>query len=120
MFAREPNPALRRVTFELKAQGVKDETRNPLRSGIHSRGYLPHVKHEGAAYFVTFRLADSLPKAVLMKFQQERALALQKLLQADGPSDARSKTQLFAEVELAYRRNVERFLDKGVGECLLA
>ena len=120
MFAREPNPALERVSFELKAKGVKREARNPLRSGIHSRGYLPHVKHEGAAYFVTFRLADSLPKAVLMKFQQERALALQKLLQADGTSDARSKTQLLAEIELAYRRNVERFLDKGVGECLLA
>ena len=29
------------------------------------RGYLPHVKREGASYFVTFRLADSLPKAVL-------------------------------------------------------
>jgi len=120
MFAREPNPALGRVTFELRAQGVKHAAPNPLRSGIHSRGYLPHVKREGAAYFVTFRLADSLPKVVLMKFQQERALALQKLLQADGPSETGSKTQLLAEIELAYRRNVERFLDKGVGECLLA
>src|SRR5215471_14046544 len=120
MFAREPNPALRRVAFELRAEGVKHEPPNPLRSGIHSRGYLPHVKREGAAYFVTFRLADSLPKAVLMKFQQERALALQKLLRTNGTSEASSKTQLAAEIELAYRRNVERFLDKGAGECLLA
>ena len=37
------------------------------------RGYLPHVKREGASYFVTFRLADSLPKAVLLNFEREKA-----------------------------------------------
>ncbi len=32
--------------------------------GVHCRGYLPHVKVENATYFVTFRMADSLPKEV--------------------------------------------------------
>jgi hypothetical protein len=61
------------VEFELRATGVTTEESNPLRSGIHTRGYLPHVKREGARYFVTFRLADSLPKEVLLRIQAERA-----------------------------------------------
>ncbi len=69
----EPNPGLERVRHQLRVSGVGGETPNPLRSGIHTRGYLPHVKREGAAYFVTFRLADSLPKEVLLQYEVERA-----------------------------------------------
>src|ERR1700755_2154121 len=32
--------------------------------GWHSRGYLPHFDSPETVQFVTFRLADSLPKAV--------------------------------------------------------
>ena len=60
----ESNLGLERTRHQVRASGVKGETANPLRSGIHDRGYLPHVKREGASYFVTFRLADSLPKEV--------------------------------------------------------
>ena len=69
----QPNPGLERTRHQLRATGAKDEIQNPLRSGIHTRGYLPHVKREGASYFVTFRLADSLPKAVLLNFEREKA-----------------------------------------------
>jgi len=58
------DPRLDRVRHELRASGVPLKPPGPLRSGIHSRGYLPHVKREGAAYFVTFRLVDSLPQEV--------------------------------------------------------
>jgi hypothetical protein len=57
MFPAGRNPQIEHVNFELRATGVKPEAANPLRSGIHTRGYLPHVKREGASYFVTFRLA---------------------------------------------------------------
>jgi hypothetical protein len=33
--------------------------------GWHSRGYLPHFDSPETVQFVTFRLADSLPKAVV-------------------------------------------------------
>jgi hypothetical protein len=55
----ESNPGLERTHYQLRASGATDETANPLRSGIHTRGYLPHVKREGASSFVTFRLADA-------------------------------------------------------------
>ncbi|PJB05673.1 MAG: hypothetical protein CO126_03110 [Hydrogenophilales bacterium CG_4_9_14_3_um_filter_63_34] len=65
-----------------------------LTQGIHSRDYLPHVKAQGATYFITFRLADSLPQDVLDSWR-------------DLP-----------EIERA--REAERYLDRGAGECLLA
>ncbi len=39
--------------------------KNPtLETGYHRRGYLPHFKQLGATYFVTFRIAGTLPKHV--------------------------------------------------------
>ena len=46
----EPNPGLDRVRHQLRAHGIRGETPNPLRSGVHSRGYLPQVKREVASY----------------------------------------------------------------------
>jgi DNA polymerase len=65
-----------------------------LLQGTHSRGYVPHVKARGATYFVTFRLADSLPANLLATW-------------ASLPEEVRS-------------RNAETYLDQGAGECLLA
>ena len=42
------------------------------KSGFHFRGVLPHLERNGAAYFVSFRLAGTLPKEVLIRFKQER------------------------------------------------
>ena len=78
----DSNPGLDRTRYQLRADGVKDASANPLCSGVHTRGYLPHVKREGASYFVSFRLADSLPKEVLLEFERERAGRLRRKPQA--------------------------------------
>lgn len=112
MDANEPNRGLERVKFQLRAGGVPDERLNPLRSGIHSRGYLPHVKREGASYFVTFRLVDSLPKEVLLRFEQEHAEALRRL-------PANSTARQAEEINRDLHRKIERYLDRGAGKCHL-
>jgi len=112
MNPEEGNPGLKRVKFQLRAQGITDESPNSLRTGIHSRGYLPHVKREGAAYFVTFRLVDSLPKEVLLRFEQEHAEALRCVT----PKTAAEHTE---EIHRELRRKIERYLDQGAGECHL-
>ena len=123
MFPAERNPKSERVQFELRATGVKPEAANPLRSGIHTRGYLPHVKREGASYFVTFRLADSLPKEVLLKIQAERAERVQRFYaQQDAAKQSGGelpKAGLLDEIERDYFRKLEAYLDKGAGECWL-
>ncbi len=68
----DPNPQLDPVRYELRANHLK-HSRSPLRGGIHSRGYLPHIKREGASYFVTFHLADALPKEALLRFERDQA-----------------------------------------------
>jgi REP element-mobilizing transposase RayT len=104
----EPNPGLQRVDFALRSTGVSDPTHSPLRSGVHHRGYLPHVKREGASYFITFRLADSLPRNVLLEFEREHAEALRNL-----------SAEQATEVNRNLRRKIERYLDQGAGECHL-
>lgn len=108
----DTNPGLERVRFQLRADGVPAEPPNPLRTGIHTRGYLPHVKREGASYFVTFRLTDSLPKEVLLRFEQEHAEALRRL-------SAKATSDQAEEIHRELRRKVERYLDQGMGECHL-
>ena len=39
---------------------------------IYTR-HLPHWRQDGATYFVTFRLADSLPEAMLIEIRNLRA-----------------------------------------------
>lgn len=112
MIPEEPNPGLERVKFSLRATGLPAEPDRPLRSGVHSRGYLPHVKREGASYFVTFRLTDSLPKEVLLRFEREHAESIRRL---EGPASS----QALGEIHRELRRKIERHLDQGAGACHL-
>jgi REP element-mobilizing transposase RayT len=114
MPSEEPNSRLDRVRFELRADGVCPNMPNPLRSGIHSRGYLPHVKREGASYFVTFRLGDALPQEALERFANEKVERLRTLDVGNTTSGA-----AIEEVELEYYRKIERYLDRGAGACWL-
>jgi len=107
----EPNPGLQRVHYELRAGGLPAETPNRLRSGVHTRGYLPHVKREGACYFIAFRLADSLPREVLLEFERQRAEAVRKLPANDHLGRETANRELL--------RKIERYLDRGVGACHL-
>lgn len=44
---------------------------SPAPRGWHSRGYLPHLDCPGLVQAVTFRLADSLPDAVLLRLRDQ-------------------------------------------------
>jgi hypothetical protein len=68
---------------------------------IRSRGRLPHWEADRAIYFVTFRLADSLPRSVLQEFEAERQNILTAAKQAGratlSPSDERRLEELSAK-----------------------
>jgi REP element-mobilizing transposase RayT len=81
---------------------------------IRERGRLPHWERETGTYFVTFRLADSLPRDVLQKIvERHRVLEAAK----------RSGLKLLRAQELlvaAYTpKKVEEYLDSGKGACSL-
>ena len=82
---------------------------------IRNRGRLPHWEGEGATYFVTFRLADSLPKTVLDRIESERQAIIRTANQLHRPlsPDERRKLQHFSTPI------IEQFLDSGSGRCHL-
>src|SRR5262249_9915049 len=105
--------------------------------GLHSdkpltvyHRHLPHWRQEGATYFVTLRLADSLPQHKLdelaaLKQDWERqhppggtAFPSRTALLSRPTSTAQeglATEQLSHEIQ----KHVERWLDQGMGSCLL-
>ena len=117
MCSSSENPGLDRVRHQLRSTERGEGAGDRLRSGIHSRGYLPRVKREGAEYFITFRLGDSLPKEMLLQYAAERAEKMRILLGAGG---TRGKSEERAEsVNREFLRKMERALDVGTGACHL-
>ena len=85
---------------------------NPYADIRHTENRLPHWQQEGAVYFVTFRLADSIPSHVLGQWQDEREAWLRAHPEPWPP-----------ELELEYHKRfsgaMERWLDAGHGGCFL-
>ena len=87
-----------------------------LVDGFHSRGALPHLKRENGTYFVTFRLAGTLPREVLLQLKAEREAMIKNALAAKRPLTWREQKELFAW----YAERVDKYLDSGHGSCWLA
>jgi REP element-mobilizing transposase RayT len=83
--------------------------------GFHSRGHLPHLKREGSSYFITFRLADSLPREAILRLKHEREALVQNARIGKRPLTWREEQQLF----VWYSDKVESLLDAGAGACWL-
>jgi REP element-mobilizing transposase RayT len=84
-----------------------------IAASIRSRGYLPHWEKESAIYFVTFRLADSLPHEFIERLRQAHRV-LKRTNQIDIASERKRDTNLRGLLQTA-----ERLLDKGTGSCHL-
>ena len=72
-----------------------------------TRGYLPHLDVPEGTYFVTFRLADSLPTALLVSLKTEPLM-----------KKSEQMPNIFLEKN-RYVRKIELLLDAGAGECAL-
>ena len=97
------------------AASTSPEHHSPLVAGFHFRGRLPHLKREGASYFVTFRLADSLPATEILGLKREREALLADALAHKRPLTWHEQQQLLAW----YSDKVDRLLDAKCGACFL-
>lgn len=70
--------------------------------GWHSRGYLPHFDGGAIPQTVTFRLADSLPQAILDRWENEL------------------KTVSETKASVVRQKRIEHYLDSGAGQCWLS
>ena len=78
---------------------------------MHMR-LLPHWRQHGATYFGTFRLGDSLPENKLRELREHRDAWLRK-----HPPPRSHK--LHEEFSREVFTKVERWIDQGMGTCLL-
>lgn len=74
---------------------------------------LPHWAQENTTYFVTFRLANSLPQTKLKQWTREREQWLKTHSEPYGDEDKAEYHRLFSE-------RIQDWLDAGSGACLLA
>ena len=81
---------------------------------IRQRGRLPHWEKDSGLYFITFRLADSLPLPVLQKIaERHRILISAKHVHARLSPSQRVLVAEFSPVKL------EEYFDRGAGACSL-
>ena len=73
---------------------------------------LPHWQQGKATYFLTFRLADSIPVSQLNEWREER-----NFWQMDHPKPWSPETE--AEYHRLFSARIDHFLDQGLGSCLL-
>lgn len=85
-----------------------------------SRGNLPHWTQENSTYFITFRLVDSIPKAAMNEWSDQRSDWIR--CQGMDPSNFKS-TDLAEDAQKEYARRFGKkfhdLLDSGYGSCLL-
>ena len=96
-------------------QRFLSERPGKLVAGVHSRGALPHLKREGGSYFVTFRLAGTLPREVLRQLKREREVILERAEVENRPLTWPEQKELFNW----YAEKVDGYLDAGRGDCWL-
>ncbi len=73
---------------------------------------LPHWEQEGAVYFVIFRLADSVPQQLLLRWSEENEVWLR---QHPPPWTGAVERKYHVRFSAA----IERWLDAGHGACVL-
>jgi REP element-mobilizing transposase RayT len=85
----------------------------PARAEVGAtRRYLPHWQLDEGLYFVTWRLADSLPQSLLRQWNEERKHWLRK---NPKPWDGQTREAY----QKAFPRRLEAWLDAGYGACVL-
>ncbi|BCU77763.1 hypothetical protein llg_24780 [Luteolibacter sp. LG18] len=73
---------------------------------------LPHWQQDHSTYFLTFRLADSIPHGKLAKWREERMIWMQV-----HPPPWSTEDEM--EYHKRFSRAIERWLDGGEGACVL-
>jgi len=85
---------------------------NPEEEIQKGAGKLPHWQQSNACYFITFRLADSIPSELMEKWKQDRDAWIRQ-----NPQPWSEEKE--EEYHRVFSMKIEKWLDQGRGECLL-
>jgi hypothetical protein len=85
---------------------------------IYTHGILPHWRQRGCTYFVTFRLAGSIPKLVLKELEHERTIWLKaRGIDVEDPNWKQRFAKLPSSERGLYERFVGGLVNKTLDEC---
>ncbi len=85
---------------------------NPFEEVRITRNHLPHWQQPGATYFITFRMADSLPAKLFQELEEARLRWMRIHPSPLGPEDE-------AEYDRLFSARIDQWLDDGHGSCVL-
>jgi putative transposase len=122
-------PEMKQVRTEVRAMTMTRPPFIPFDERRAVRIYqrsLPHWRQDGATYFVTFRLGDSIPAHVTREWDDERRRWITARLSNFNPAvdtvDA-AVSRLSAADQFQYHKHfnqkMQDYLDRGFGECHL-
>jgi len=77
---------------------------------------LPHWRQEGKLYFVTWRLADSIPAEKREMLHREREAFI---IEHGDPARKKLGAELMRRYHRLFSERVQRWLDAGHGSCVL-
>lgn len=83
---------------------------------VRTRRNLPHWSQQGKLYFITWRLADSLPQKALKRIEADRKTWLRE--HGDIPL-ADMEPMVKREWYRLFHHRVQQWLDAGHGSCIL-
>ena len=95
---------------------IEDSFLDPNSEIIIKQGILPHWTQENSWYFITFRLADSIPMEKVEQLKRDRKIWFEKKKKKDG--EEYSKEDL-KEYYYLFSERVEKWLNAGYGKCVL-
>ncbi|MBI4645916.1 MAG: transposase, partial [Bacteroidia bacterium] len=89
---------------------------NPYNEISIHHGNLPHWQQEEVFYFITFRLADSIPSEKVEQLKTERELWLKKHAKTEGSKYSKEELKEYYRL---FSERVENWLNAGYGSCVL-
>jgi len=82
---------------------------------LRCRGYLPHLESLNSTYFLTFRLAGSVPREVIESWKFERKEISKRAKRQSRPHSEYEQERL----KYLFSARIEKYLDRLHGECWL-
>lgn len=113
----------------MPSRDVKIQIPSDFRGLDHSKALhirernLPHWRQDGATYFITFRLADSIPREVFIEIEREADHWRERAAFEERKSGDKLSPAFLAEWEIFQRRQltkIETTMDSGQGSCVLS
>ncbi len=101
--------------LNMKKQDAFSTFLNPNVEIIIKKGKLPHWSQKNSWYFVTFRLADSIPKEKIELLKNEREIWFKKHSNKDKKDFTKEESKEYYSL---FSQRVENWLNAGYGSCI--